>query len=65
MAIVRTVAGLLLVACGAVFALQGANVITGSAVMSGVPRWTYIGIALIVFGLATLFWAFRARRIQK
>ena len=45
------VVGLLLLLFGAVFALQGANVLKGSAVMSGNPTYIYVGGALVVIGV--------------
>ncbi len=51
----------LLILVGAVFALQGANILTDSAVMSGLPLWLYIGIALVVVGLVGLVRTFVSR----
>ena len=58
MTILKTVIAVLLIIVGAVFALQGANIITNSPVMSGHPRWLYIGLALVVVGLAGLYWTY-------
>ena len=53
---------MILIFAGAVFALQGADVITNSPVMSGHPRWIYIGLAMVVGGIAVLFFAYVGRR---
>ena len=45
------IAGFLLLIFGTVFALQGANIIGGSAVMSGNSTYIYVGAALAVIGL--------------
>ena len=45
------VAGLIVAVLGLVFTLQGAGVITGSA-MSGTTFWTVAGPIIIVIGLA-------------
>jgi hypothetical protein len=50
--------GLLLVALGTVWALQGAGILPGS-VMSGQRQWLVIGIVLVVAGLAVLIRAVR------
>jgi tetrahydromethanopterin S-methyltransferase subunit C len=48
------IAGLLLAFFGVVFALQGANVIKGSSVMSGNSTYIYVGGALAVIGLVLI-----------
>ncbi len=45
------IVGLLLVLFGTVFALQGANVLKDSPVMSGNSAYIYVGAALVVVGL--------------
>ena len=45
------VVGLLLLIFGTIFALQGANVIKGSSVMSGNSTYIYVGAVLAVIGL--------------
>jgi uncharacterized membrane protein HdeD (DUF308 family) len=63
MTIIKTIIAVLLVLVGAVFALQGANVLTDSPVMSGRPTWLYIGVAMVLVGLVGLYWThFRKRR---
>jgi hypothetical protein len=52
--------GIVLVLLGGVWTLQGANILGGS-VMSGQSQWLYIGIALIVVGVAELAWTLRRR----
>jgi len=48
------VVGILLLIFGTIFALQGANVIKGSSVMSGNSAYIYVGGALAVIGLIML-----------
>lgn len=48
---VRVSLGVLLIIVGAIWALQGLNVLGGSA-MSGVTLWAVIGPLVAVFGLA-------------
>ncbi|HUD35494.1 MAG TPA: hypothetical protein VMR14_01265 [Streptosporangiaceae bacterium] len=54
---VLTVGGVVLVVVGAIFALQGLDVIGGSA-MSGDSVWAVVGPVLVVIGLvlAVLGW---------
>jgi uncharacterized membrane protein HdeD (DUF308 family) len=59
---VRIVSFCVVAVAGAVFALQGANVLTNSPVMSGRPLWLYIGLIMVVVGLAGLVWTMRAAR---
>jgi len=54
------VPGVLLVAVGLVWTLQGLNVLGGSA-MSGSPLWATIGPIVLVVGVA-LVWIGIARR---
>jgi len=51
------VVAVLLILAGVVIALQGANIIGGSALMSGHRRWLYIGIVLAIVGVGGLYWA--------
>lgn len=62
MTIIKTIIAVLFVLVGAVFALQGANVLTDSPVMSGRPTWLYIGVALVLIGLAGLYWTYFWKR---
>jgi hypothetical protein len=55
MKILGNIVGVVLLLIGALWTLQGANVLAGSA-MSGQSQWLYIGIALIVVGLVVLYW---------
>ena len=48
------IVGLLLVLFGTVFALQGANVIGGSSVMSGNSTYIYVGAVLVVVGFIVM-----------
>jgi hypothetical protein len=54
----RGVVGVALCAVGAVWILQGTNVIHGSG-MSGEGKWGVIGVVVAVVGLAFLVWAIR------
>jgi len=56
--------GLLLALFGAVFALQGANVLKGSAVMSGNSTYIYVGAVLVVFGLLLIITGSRSKPKQ-
>jgi hypothetical protein len=58
----RIVVGVILIVVGAVFALQGANILKDSPVMSGEPRWIYIGVLVVLVGVVLLFSTFRRRR---
>lgn len=51
---------LILVVIGIIFALQGANVLRGSSLMSGRPLWEVVGIIFIIVGLI-LGWLGAAR----
>ncbi len=54
------VVGVILLLLGIVFALQGANVIGGSALMSGNSTYIYVGGVVAVVGLIILALGFRA-----
>jgi hypothetical protein len=58
---VLPVLGVLLVVIGAVWTLQGANLLGGSA-MSGSRLWLVIGLVALVVGATLLVRAVRARR---
>lgn len=55
MKILINVVGALLLVFGAIWALQGANLIGGSF-MTGQSSWLYIGSACLVAGLVVLWW---------
>jgi hypothetical protein len=55
------VVGIVLLIVGAIWTLQGANVIGGSF-MSGQPQWLYIGTALVLVALGILLWLNLHRR---
>jgi len=48
------VVGALLLLAGIVFSLQGADIITGSSLMSGNSTYIYVGAAVALVGLALL-----------
>lgn len=60
MRIAFNVIGVVAILIGALWILQGTNVIGGS-VMSGQSLWLYIGIVVAVAGLAALWFANRRR----
>ncbi len=60
MKILGSIVGAVLVLLGGLWTLQGSNVIGGS-VMSGQSQWLYIGLVVLVVGLAVLWW-FNLRR---
>lgn len=61
MKIIQTIVGIILVAFGALWILQGANIVAGS-VMSGQSQWLYIGIVVALLGLGVLWWTYLRRR---
>jgi hypothetical protein len=56
------IVGVIILLMGIVFALQGANVIGGSALMSGNSEYIYIGGVVAIIGLALLALSFRMGR---
>ena len=52
--------GVILLLMGTVFALQGANIIGGSALMSGNSTYIYVGGVVAVVGLIVLALGLRA-----
>ncbi len=56
----RAVLGVVLCAIGAVFILQGTNVVQGSG-MSGHGRWAVIGAASVAMGVVVIVLAARSR----
>lgn len=48
------IAGIIVFLMGVVFALQGANVIGGSPLMSGNPEYIYIGGVVAIIGTALI-----------
>jgi hypothetical protein len=55
-----TIIGIILVLLGGLWILQGSNIIGGS-IMSGQSQWLYIGIVLVIIGIATTWWVRRRR----
>ena len=55
MKLVANILGVLMVLIGALWTLQGSNVLAGSA-MSGQSMWLWIGIVVLVAGLGVLYW---------
>jgi uncharacterized membrane protein len=54
--------GLFIALQGCVFALQGINVLPGSA-MTGDIRWTYRGIVIAMIGIALFLWSRRKPKL--
>lgn len=61
MRISGTIIGVILILFGRIWTLQGANILKGSAVMSGQSQWIWIGLVVILLGIATLWWTRRRR----
>jgi hypothetical protein len=55
MKIFGNIVGVVVTLLGALWTLQGADVLGGS-VMSGQSQWLYIGIAMLIAGLTILYW---------
>jgi hypothetical protein len=49
------VAGVIAVVIGAIWILQGANILGGS-IMSGQSQWLYIGAVVVIAGVIGLWW---------
>ena len=58
MRLTKNLLALIVLAVGAVWALQGIGVIGGSF-MTGQSQWLYIGLVAMLVGLAGLVWANR------
>ncbi|MET2829993.1 hypothetical protein [Mesorhizobium shangrilense] len=58
MRLIRNLLALIVLAIGALWALQGIGLVGGSF-MTGQSQWLYIGIVTMVVGLAGLAWANR------
>ena len=54
--------GILLLLAGIVFSLQGADVITGSSLMSGNTTYIYVGVVVAIIGLVLMSLAYRTGR---
>ena len=59
--IIARVVGIVAILVGALFAGQGLGVLPGAA-MSGVLFWFWVGLALLIVGIA-LLWAARRRTV--
>jgi protein-S-isoprenylcysteine O-methyltransferase Ste14 len=55
------IVGVLFVLAGIVMSLQGANYIGGSALMSGVSTYIYVGAVVAIIGLVLIALGFRGR----
>lgn len=58
MKLVGTIVGILLLLVGALWILQGANIVGGS-VMSGQSQWLYIGIVVALVGAGIIYFVRR------
>jgi hypothetical protein len=61
MRIARIVVGVVMVLLGGIWTLQGANILTGSALMSGQSQWLWIGVAVVIAGALLLWSTLRGR----
>ena len=52
--LVLLILGVVLLLAGIVFSLQGADIITGSSLMSGNSTYIYVGAIVAIIGLALL-----------
>ncbi len=62
---VLIIVGILFVLLGAAWVLQGTNVWTGSAVMSGHSLWTVIGAILAVAGVVLVVVGATRRKVKR
>jgi multisubunit Na+/H+ antiporter MnhG subunit len=62
---VPIIVGVLFVLLGAVWVLQGTNVLTQSAVMSGHSLWTVIGAILGVVGIVLIVLEATRKRVKR
>ena len=60
MRIAGTIIGIILILLGVVWIGQGSNLIGGSF-MSGQSQWLWIGIVVLIAGVAALWWTYRRR----
>ncbi|HEY4026017.1 MAG TPA: hypothetical protein VGO86_06265 [Candidatus Dormibacteraeota bacterium] len=58
------IVGVVLLLLGLLWALQGAGVVGGSAIMSGKPMWLVIGIVVAVVGLGLGYLGLSGRRTE-
>jgi hypothetical protein len=61
MRVVLSIIGVLLVLMGAVWFLQGINILPGSF-MTGNPQWAVNGGIAVIIGLGLLVWANRPKK---
>ncbi len=57
MRVVSSAIGLLMMAMGTIFTLQGLNLAFRRGFMVGDPHWTFYGAVLALVGLAQLVWS--------
>ncbi|MGX9179287.1 hypothetical protein [Mesorhizobium sp. BHbdii] len=60
MRLIKNLLGLVVLALGALWSLQGSGLVGGSF-MTGQSQWLYIGIITALVGLGGLVWANRSR----
>jgi hypothetical protein len=58
----RAIAAFILIALGLVWIGQGTAIIKGSSFMTGDPLWAWVGVVLVVVGIAVGFVEIRSRR---
>lgn len=57
MRVVSTLLGLLMVAMGGVWILQGLNIAFLHSFMAGEPNWAFYGAILALFGIGQVIWS--------
>ena len=60
MRIAGTIVGIILILVGGLWIAQGSNMMAGS-VMSGQTMWLWIGVVVLIVGVAALWWTYRRR----
>jgi hypothetical protein len=61
----RAIAAFILIALGLVWIGQGTAIIKGSSFMTGDPLWAWVGVVLVVVGIAVGFVEIRSRRASQ
>ena len=57
MRVISSLIGLLMVALGTVWVLQGLNLAFRVGFMVGQPRWVLFGVVLAIVGIAQIVWS--------
>lgn len=62
MRVVSSLLGLLLVAMGGIWILQGLNIAFLQSFMAGDPKWAFYGVILAAVGVCQVVWSNRRQR---